>query len=743
MVSVPAPYFRKSFFVKGKIVKAKLTATALGLYVGEINGVPFSEDVFAPGWTDYTKRLHVQTYDVTQLLISGENVLGFILGDGWYSGRIAWKQRQNYGLRPQFVAELQLEQADGSTLLISSDDTWKTASGPILENDFLMGETYDARMELGAWSKPNYDDTDWQAAKLQSDVNVLLVSSPAPPVRRQEQITPVSVKERAQWPQDIRLFDLGQNFSGWVRIEVEAEAGRTLTLRYAEILDGEGQFYTENLRTARAADYYTCKGGGREVWEPRFTFHGFRHVEVAGLKPSDKLNVTGIVVHSDTPLTGHFACSNPLLNQLQKNIIWGQKSNFIDVPTDCPQRDERMGWTGDAQVFIRTAAFNMNVLGFFRKWLGDLRDAQRVNGAVPCVAPNVELDIEDGGPAWSDAVLICPWTLYLCYGVEALPVLEEHYDAMEKYMQFLAKERCHGHIRSHPKIDKWGGFGDWLALDGSGKNDGGTSRDLIGTAFYAYDAHLMSAIAHVLGKLDDVARYNHLHDQIVEAFRHRFVTPEGLLACGTQTAYVLALHFELIPENAQAIAFDELVRDLEKRDYHLATGFVGTPYLLDVLEKHDRLDVAYKLLEQETFPSWIFPIKNGATTIWERWDGWTKEKGFQDKFMNSFNHYAYGAVGAWMTRSVAGLELDSEEPGYRHIIFRPRPGGSLTWAEASLQTDRGQVGIKWRLDSTGLVLNLTVPQGSRASLDAPPGYKRGKLNFLPGEHEVLLQKIIG
>ena len=743
MVSVPAPYFRKSFFVKGKIVKAKLTATALGLYVGEINGVPFSEDVFAPGWTDYTKRLHVQTYDVTQLLISGENVLGFILGDGWYSGRIAWKQRQNYGLRPQFVAELQLEQADGSTLLISSDDTWKTASGPILENDFLMGETYDARMELGAWSKPNYDDTDWQAAKLQSDVNVLLVSSPAPPVRRQEQITPVSEKARAQWPQDIRLFDLGQNFSGWVRIEVEAEAGRTLTLRYAEILDGEGQFYTENLRTARAADYYTCKGGGREVWEPRFTFHGFRHVEVAGLKPSDKLNVTGIVVHSDTPLTGHFACSNPLLNQLQKNIIWGQKSNFIDVPTDCPQRDERMGWTGDAQVFIRTAAFNMNVLGFFRKWLGDLRDAQRVNGAVPCVAPNVELDIEDGGPAWSDAVLICPWTLYLCYGVEALPVLEEHYDAMEKYMQFLAKERCHGHIRSHPKIDKWGGFGDWLALDGSGKNDGGTSRDLIGTAFYAYDAHLMSAIAHVLGKLDDVARYNQLHDQIVEAFRHRFVTPEGLLACGTQTAYVLALHFELIPENARAIAFDELVRDLEKRDYHLATGFVGTPYLLDVLEKHDRLDVAYKLLEQETFPSWIFPIKNGATTIWERWDGWTKEKGFQDKFMNSFNHYAYGAVGAWMTRSVAGLELDSEEPGYRHIIFRPRPGGSLTWAEASLQTDRGQVGIKWRVDSTGLVLNLTVPQGSRASLDAPPGYKRGKLNFLPGEHEVLLQKIIG
>jgi alpha-L-rhamnosidase len=253
----------------------------------------------------------------------------------------------------------------------------------------------------------------------------------------------------------------------------------------------------------------------------------------------------------------------------------------------------------------------------------------------------------------------------------------------------------------------------------------------------------MSAIEHVLGKLDDVARYNQLHDQIVEAFRHRFVTPEGLLACGTQTAYVLALHFELIPENARAIAFDELVRDLEKRDYHLATGFVGTPYLLDVLEKHDRLDVAYKLLEQETFPSWIFPIKNGATTIWERWDGWTKEKGFQDKFMNSFNHYAYGAVGAWMTRSVAGLELDSEEPGYRHIIFRPRPGGSLTWAEASLQTDRGQVGIKWRVDSTGLVLNLTVPQGSRASLDAPPGYKRGKSNFLPGEHEVLLQKIIG
>ncbi len=740
-VPAAAPYLRKTFSVSGRIRHARLSVTALGLYVCEVNGRVVGDHVLAPGWTDYKKRLHFQEFDITALLCEGENVLGAILGDGWYSGRVAWKQRQNYGLRPQFLAQFEITLDKGSTIVIATDSSWKTCSGPILENDLLMGEAYDARAELVGWSRTGYNDEEWRPAKCLPAPEISLSKSPCPPMRRREELAPIAEKRFPQWPQDIQLYDLGQNFTGWVRIEVEAESGTTLTLRYAEVLGTDGKLYTENLRTARVTDYYTCRGGGVEIWEPRFTFHGFRHVEIAGLKPNHKLKIRGIVLRSDLPDTGHFACSHPLLNQLQKNIVWGQKSNFLDVPTDCPQRDERMGWTGDAQVFIRTSAFNMNVLSFFRKWLGDMRDAQRPNGAIPCVIPNVELDIEDGGPAWSDAAIICPWTLYLCYGADAVPILEEHYDCMERYMSFVEQHRCRDHIRSHASVDKWGGFGDWLALDGSGKNDGGTARDLIGTAFHANNAYLMARICGVLGRKDEALRYHRLHQEAVAAFRRRFLTPDGLVAGGTQTSYVLALHFNLIPEESVGVALDELLRDLEKREYHLATGFVGTPYLLDVLEKHGRLDVAYKLVEQETFPSWIFPIKNGATTVWERWDGWTTEKGFQDKAMNSFNHYAYGAVGAWMVRSIAGLDLDPNEPGYRHICFKPRPGGSITWAEASLHTSYGLVSIRWKLESESLHIDLEVPDGTRATFDAPIGFKYERSEFGPGQHSFDMPKL--
>lgn len=736
--SAPVPYLRKAFKLTQPIRSAQLAITALGLYECEINGVRVGDHVLAPGWSDYRRRVYYQIHDVTVLMREGENALGVILGDGWYCGSVAMWGRQAYGKRPQLLAQLEITYNDGSTMVVATDLSWKTTTGPILEGDLLMGETYDARLELGAWSEPGYDDKSWDAVLPAEDPAIVLAISPAPPMRRIEEVKPVSGPNQS-------VFDLGQNFSGRVRISLEAPRGTTFTLRFAEMLNSHGHPYTANLRAARATDYYTCKGGGVETWEPRFTFHGFRYVEVKECRPEYKIQVTGIVLYSDMKRTGHFSCSNPLLNQLQSNIVWGQKSNFLDVPTDCPQRDERMGWTGDAQVFVRTAAFNMDVHGFFAKWMQDLRDSQLPEGFYPCTAPAFDpafashtLPASDGGPGWSDATFICPWTIYLCYGDPK--ILEDHYDSMERYMQFLARERCLGHIRSHPDVDSWGGFGDWLALDGSGKLDGATPRDLIATAFYAYAADIMSRTAKILGRADDVKKYDILRGEIVEAFRRRFVTPEGLMASGTQTSYVLALHFGLLPEEVRATAIRELVRDIERREFHLATGFIGTPYLLEVLETNGYPDIAYKLLEQETFPSWLFPVKNGATTIWERWDGWTPDKGFQSEWMNSFNHYAYGCVGAWMVRSVAGLELDPENPAYRHIIFRPRPGGSLTWAEARLETVHGEAAIRWELEKETLKLNLTVPLGTRATFLPPPGYATEKQTLEPGRHALALKK---
>jgi alpha-L-rhamnosidase len=738
-VMAPAPYFRKAFHLDGPIRSAQLVVTALGLYECEINGRRVGDQVFAPGWTDYRKRVQVQTHDVTSLLLQGDNVLGAILGDGWYCGRVGWQQRQFYGERPSLRAEVEVVFQDETRAVIGTDASWKTASGPILESDIMAGETYDARLELGAWSEPGYRDDDWNSVLVLPDPGIELAPMLGPVVRRIEELQASPGRKPKNWPPDALIYDLGQNFTGRVRLTVEAPRGTTFTLRFAEILDPDGNLYTENLRAARVTDYYTCKGGGSETWEPRFTFHGFRYVEIRSVKPEYKIEITGVVLHSDMPVTGSFSCSNPLLNQLQHNIVWGQKSNFLDVPTDCPQRDERLGWTGDAQVFIRTAAFNMDVRGFFHKWLRDVRDAQRPNGAVPAVVPDVPFfDKDDGGPAWADATIICPWTLYLCY--EDREILDAHYKSMVRFMDFIAKHRCDGFIRSHPDVDEWGGFGDWLALDGSGKLEGATSRDLIGTAFYAYDAGIMARVAAVLGRPDEAREYTSMREKIAAAFRHRFVTPEGLVTSGTQTSYVLALHFGLLAEETRPVAVRELVRDIEKRGFHLATGFVGTPYLLDVLEDNGRLDIAYKLLEQETFPSWLFPVKNGATTIWERWDGWTPDKGFQDKGMNSYNHYAYGAVGAWMVRSVAGLDLDPAEPGYRHLRFRPRPGGSITWAEAKLETAHGAAAIRWELNGAELKLELTVPEGCRASLEAPEGYAASEKKFGPGRHALLLAK---
>ncbi|MGD9101555.1 MAG: glycoside hydrolase family 78 protein [Anaerolineae bacterium] len=710
--AVPCPFLRKEFILDRPVDKARLYVTALGVYECYLNGQRVGEDIFTPGWTDYGQRVQYQVYDVGGLLNPGANAIGAILGDGWYCGNLAWDGRQHYGDRPRLLAQLVVTLDDGSTTTVVSDGSWKTAFGPLLESDMLMGESYDARREFPGWDAPGFDDARWWPIERFDDPGAALVAPPGPTVRRIQELpaiadpTEIPHRKCSKW-----IYDFGQNMVGYVRLKVNGPAGLTLTLRYGEVLNPDGTLYTANLRTARQTDHYTLRQGGEQVYEPHFTFHGFRYVELndyPGQPPRDLL--TGVVLHSDTPPSGTFVCSEPLLNQLQHNITWGQKGNFVDVPTDCPQRDERLGWTGDAQVFIRTAAFNMDVAAFFTKWLQDLADAQYPSGAVPPFAPNMRVFESDGGPAWSDALVICPWTIYQCYGDERM--LEKHYEALDRCMAF----RLGGPEGAMPwgEAGKWhDGFGDWLSIEAD------TPKELIHIAFLAYSAHLMSRIAAVLGKRDESERYERLYQDTRRAFVQRFVTPDGLVVSQTQTAHALALHFDLLPEHLRPVAVEALVHDIEKRDMHLSTGFVGSPYLLHVLSQAGRLDVAYELLKQETYPSWLYPVTQGATTIWERWDGWRHDEGFQDPKMNSFNHYAYGSVGAWLYAVVAGIDVDPERPGYKHVILRPRPGGDLTHARATLDSMHGRIVSDWRIKDGAFHWRVTVPPNTTATVYVP------------------------
>jgi alpha-L-rhamnosidase len=714
--SSPAPYLRKEFRLQKQFVTARLYATAIGLYECYLNEVRVGDTLLTPGWTDYSRRIQYQAYDVAELLRSGTNAFGAILGDGWGVGHIAWLGRQHYADRPQFLAQIVLAYSDGSKEIIATDQNWKVTQGPILESDMLMGESYDARRELTGWSSPGYSDSSWWPIEIFSDNGAARVATNGPVVKRQEELRPVDIHKvpalRPRW-----VFDLGQNMVGWVCLRVRGEKGTTIIIRHAEALNPDGTLYTTNLRTARSTDHYTLKGGEEEIWEPRFTFHGFRYIEVSGLPdiPTEE-TITGVVVHSEIPSIAAFECSDPLLNQLQHNIVWGQKGNFLDVPTDCPQRDERLGWTGDAQVFVRTAAFNRDVAGFFTKWTRDLEDAQLADGAYPNVAPNLPEIGKDGGPAWADAGVICPWTMYQCYG--DIRLLEERYASMQRYIEFLSQTGRNG-IRCHAEYTGWHGFGDWLALDGSDGREGGTSKELIGTAFFAYSSGLLANIARILDRDKDALRYDALSSEARAAFIKRFVHKDGTIEGGTQTSYVLALEFDLLPRELRPLAAAELVRNIREREYHLSTGFVGTPYINWVLSKTGHLDTAYALLKQTSWPSWLYSVTQGGTTIWERWDGWTHDKGFQDPKMNSFNHYAYGAIGAWMYTVIGGIDLDPEMPGYKHIVMHPQPGGGLTYATVELHSMYGPVRSAWTQENDRFDWGIIVPANTAATVYVP------------------------
>ncbi len=697
LVLPPPPYLRKSFTIDKPIKRAVVYASALGLYELHINGERVGEDYFTPGWTDYLKRVYYQTYDVTGLVKQGGNAIGAVLADGWYAGYIGFgKKREHYGSEPRLLVQLEIEYADGNKKTVVTDGTWKATYGPHLEADFLMGETYDARKEMTGWNQSGFDDSRWDAVAVTDKVQGQLQSYPGVTVQKVLEIKPKKLTEPKT---GVYVFDMGQNFAGWVRLKVKAQAEEKLVLRFAEMLDPDGTIYTKNLREARCTDTYVAAGKGEEIWEPTFTYHGFRFVELTGFPGRPPLDaVTGVVVHSNTPVAGFFECSNPMVNQLYKNIVWGQRSNFVEVPTDCPQRDERLGWTGDAQIFIRTATYNMDVAAFFTKWLVDLEDAQTKEGAFPDVVPH-KVAMGSGVPAWGDAGIICPWTIYQVYGDKR--VLEKHYEAMKKWIAYLEKN-------SENLLRPAYGYGDWVSIGSD------TPKDVIATAYFAYSTRLLSKMAAEIGKTEDAKKYEELFERIRQAFNKAYVSDDARIKGDTQTCYCMGLHFDLLPEGKRKLAAEYLVEDIKKRDWHLSTGFVGLSYLLPALAETENLDVAYRLLNQDTFPSWIYSIKNGATTIWERWDGWTEDKGFQDPGMNSFNHYAFGSVGRWLFGTVAGI--DNDTPGYKQIRIEPKPGGGFTYATANYLSIYGEIASNWKIENDTFVLDVTIPANTTATV---------------------------
>jgi alpha-L-rhamnosidase len=714
--SQPAPLLRDEFRLKSDVTAARLYVTAHGLYEVRLNGVRVGDQLLTPGWTSYTRRLQYQTYDVTRELRPGKNAMGVILGSGWYRGILGFEGKHHlYGSRVALLLQLEVTYRDGHRELFRSDTGWKAATGPILLSEIYAGEKYDARLERTGWDAPGYDDRTWAGVTAASPSPVNLIAPVGPPVRRIQEIRPVRI---FRTPTGATVADMGQNMVGWVRLRVQGDRGTTINLRHAEILDKDGNFYTANLRSAAQTVSYTLAGRGVEVFEPHFTFQGFRYVEVTGfpgqLTPE---SLTGIVVHSDMPITGQFESSNSLLNRLQHNIQWGERGNFVDVPTDCPQRDERLGWTGDAQVFSPTAAFNMDVDGFFAKWLADLAADQLADGAIPYVAPDALHEL-DGAPAagaagWGDAAVIIPWNIYLAYGDRG--ILERQYASMVRWVEY---EQRHAGGDFIWKDDFT--FGDWLDYFGAAKhtNFGSTSTDLISTAYFARSVDLLRRISTMLGKREQAALYAELFGKIGDAFRQKFASADGTVGDGTQTAYVLALDFDLLPNSLQAAAAAKLARDVRERG-HLTTGFLGTPRLLHVLSRFGYLDEAYALLLREEFPSWLYPIKHGATTVWERWDGRRPDGTLEDESMNSFNHYAYGAVGEWLYGSISGINIDPELPGYQHIVIDPRPGGGLTRAHGTHVSPYGEVSTTWRTEAGRFDLDVVIPANTSATVNLP------------------------
>jgi alpha-L-rhamnosidase len=706
----PAPYLRRAFSVDKPVASGRLYVTALGLYEARLNGQRVGNGHLSPGWTDYGKRVLYQTYDVTSLLGPGENVLGAIIADGWYAGFLGFDPKRagaHYGAKPELLAQLVITFNDGCQERIVTDQHWTTCTAAIRHADLLMGEKHDLRLEPRGWDAPGFRDTAWRPPGCRDRDTVPLMADPGPLIRVTETIRPQRITRSAS---GAHIVDFGQNLTGWVRMTARAPAGTTIRIRHAEVLEADGSLYTENLRTARQTDEFIL-GGGVSVLEPRFTVHGFRYAEVAGypgdLAPEDLL---ACVAHSDIGVTGSFTSSSEWLNQLYRNIDWGQRGNFISVPTDCPQRDERLGWLGDAQIFARTACYNRDVAAFFAKWLDDVSDAQLPSGAFTDIAPRLTLT-GAAAPAWGDAGVIVPWTVWKMYGDTA--IVRRHFGAMTSWMDFI--ERANPDYLRARELGK--SYNDWLA---PGTDD--TPHELLATAYWAYDAALIAEMADAADRPADAAGYRALHAKIRSAFTAAFVAGDARVASGTQTAYAVALHMGLIPDRLRGAAADHLVAVIGDAGWHLTTGFVGVGYLLPVLSETGHTDVAYRLLAQRSAPSWRYMVDNGATTIWERWDGWTEERGFQSPWMNSFNHYALGSVGEWLYRYVLGIDQHPGTAGFRQLLLRPRPGPLLSRARGSYQSVRGTISTSWERTGDQLTYQVQLPPNTTAAVHIPASH---------------------
>jgi alpha-L-rhamnosidase len=711
-----ATLLRRGFEAPKAVRSVRLYITALGSYRAFLNGRPIGAGVLTPEYTDYRKRVTYQTYDVTPLVARGPNVLAAMLGDGWFGSAMTWTGVSFMFLPPppRLLAQLHINYADGSRDTLVTDESWKAAPAPILHSEIYAGEVYDARLEQPGWDRPGFRDAGWgNAAAGAPPAGALLSAQVTEPARIVETLTPRAITRA---PGGAYIADMGQNMVGWLRLKATGPAGTKIRLRFAEILNPDGSLYVANLRGANQTDAYFLRGGGEETWAPLFTFHGFRYVEISGYPgtlTADKL--VGEVTSSMQQVTGRLTTSSELVNQMWRTGIWGQRGNFLSVPTDCPQRDERLGWTGDAQVFWRTGSYNADIAAFGRKWMRDVVDGQSEEGAFGNTAPNMPDSgvgaMRYGAPGWGDAGVIVPWTAWQQYG--DLGIIREHWPAMERWMKFI-EEANPNYLRRN----KTGAnFADWLPAGST------TPRDLVATAYWALIAPLMSQMADALGKPAEAKRYTQTYENVRAAFQKEFIKPDGTIGSGSQTSYVLALHARLVPPELRQNVVDRLVKDIEQHNWHLTTGFLGTSPLLFVLSDHGRADVAYRLLLNETYPSWGYMIRKGATTWWERWNSDTG-----DPAMNSFNHYAFGSVVAWVYRYAAGIDTAPAAPGFKEIVIRPRLGGGLTAARGEYDSVYGKIISDWKGAAQGpFTLRVTIPPNTAAKVYLP-AYPNARLS---------------
>ena len=711
-----APLLRRVFTLPeghGELRRARLHISSLGIYEAYINGSVVSDEVLNPGWSSYQWRLRYRSYDVASLL-EEQSVLGVALGNGWYRGRLGWAgQRALYGDRLAVIAQLEMSFDDGHTELLTTDSAWRAGPSSVLANDLYDGEVIDARLRDDSWLTPEFGEEGWVNVEVLPFDSARLVPAIGPPVRRHEHLAPVAISKS---PTGHTLIDFGQNVTGWTKLQVSGQAGAEVSVAHAEVLEN-GELGTRPLRTAKATDTYILSGHD-DVFEPTMTFHGFRYAQIDGWPgPLSPGSVEAVVVHSDLRRIGEFECSNALLNQLHRNVVWGFRGNALDIPTDCPQRDERLGWTGDLAVFAPTAAYLFDVQEFLAEWLEDLKTEQsHADGVVPLVVPSPPLmeglTVFAHGPyaIWGDACVWVPWTLWQAYG--DLRILERQFESMAAHLAQVERK-----LSSNGLWDQGFQFGDWLDPHAPPEQPWASkaSPGVVATACLYRSARTVADVARLIGLEERADEVSSLTTRTREVFSKHYLRPDGTIESDAPTVYALAVVFGLLEANERQAAGDRLAELIREGSYHVSTGFAGTPYVLDALTMTGHIDTAYRMLLEQSCPSWLYPVTMGATTIWERWDSMLPDGSINPGEMTSFNHYALGAVADWMHRTIGGIA--PLEPGYERVLIAPRPGGEVNCARVGLDSPRGRIAVDWMLDNENIVLKVALPLGVPGVID--------------------------